>query len=449
MMRCAIFVIVVAATFVPIKISAETKVTPPPITVKSDYECLKFGNIDPYEIRKVGNKNGSAPSIKLSGLALQEAWEGKVYVEINSEMLSAADSRFVELYANVGEEFDDCKAGGTLITNEVDGLEYNIGTVAYPYNDEYKPEDQDDCFPRSTESVVIEIGFTFDDPFYDKPEAMKIYDPQGGKDTNDGRINVCVRIGYKYKHEIDGIESEELISFLDTKIGVNVDVTADFNVNDLSLTNEQATEFEYNIECSIDVIMFLCGTKGVNNGSPIGESYGLGQTFRLCVDVTDEYKDDYKLTGFESVTCGNEPKTIELVVNGDSDALTMVKKKVKGSHNVGGTLTASANAVAVVSVVTSEYFTGDSSFNCRGEVQLKYIGLEGGGKCENSRHLNTQPQEQSASTVKQYVPFVTTIKLSTTDNDDSTAAATASYHHRTVIDATINVVGIGFVLLCL
>ena len=116
-------------------------------------------------------------------------------MEIDSEKLSAFESLdspdsvgFIEFYANVNDASDDCKIDGTFIHRDQVVIQ-DITGVSFPYNEQYKPEDQEDCFPRSTESVVIKIGFTFPDPFYNTPEEMMIYDPQGGNDiTQDGSI---------------------------------------------------------------------------------------------------------------------------------------------------------------------------------------------------------------------------------------------------------------------
>mmetsp|Transcript_32841 Transcript_32841/g.33215 ORF Transcript_32841/g.33215 Transcript_32841/m.33215 type:complete len:100 (-) Transcript_32841:119-418(-) len=99
---------------------------------------------------------------------------------------------------------------------------------------------------------------------------MTIYDPQGGNGiTQDDSIDLCVRVGFK--KEVKG--EEVVISFRDTKIRGIVDLTAEFDTFTVPIIGVEATTFETDIECSIDIIAYLCGTK---DEVPSGDAYGLG-----------------------------------------------------------------------------------------------------------------------------------------------------------------------------
>ena len=125
------------------------------------------------------------------------------------------------------------------------------------------------------------------------------------------------------------------------------------------------------------------------------------QVFHICVDVTEEYKDDYKVTGFEDVVCENGLETRELVTNRITDSLTTIETNIEGSSNIDGTLIATINTIAIVSVVTAGFFNSngnDSSLECRGEVILEYIGKEGGsgGRC-NKNTISARPSSIPSS----------------------------------------------------
>ena len=64
-----------------------------------------------------------------------------------------------------------------------------------------------------------------------------------------------------------------LISFRDTKIRGNVDLTAEFSSFDIPITAIEASNIETDIECSIDITIFLCGIK---DEIPSSDDYGLG-----------------------------------------------------------------------------------------------------------------------------------------------------------------------------
>merc|ERR1712238_587091 len=67
-----------------------------------------------------------------------------------------------------------------------------------------------------------------------------------------------------------------------------------------------------------------------------------------------------------------------------------------GSSNLEGTVMASAQAIALDSVITARFFGGDDEtmmefFECSGSVEIVYIGVDGNAKC------NTPPSLSSSS----------------------------------------------------
>ena len=210
------------------------------------------------------------PPASLSGL---EEMKGYVYVEIASTQLTADPSlRFMEFYANVPEDSNDCKADGTLIV--LSGNDAIVTDELIEYN-EYQNDGY--CVPRTTNGAVVAIGFTFPNPLYTEPTNMVIYDPLGGS-SQDGSIELCVRVGYVQQHDDGG--GEEVITFDDTRITGLVDLTAKFGGDEtfaVPIQGVDATELETDIVCTIALTTFICGTTGVNNGRPRSDSYDLGK----------------------------------------------------------------------------------------------------------------------------------------------------------------------------
>merc|ERR1719157_542682 len=359
--------------------------------------------VDFYQIQKMQQKDGSKggssgplvgpPPASLAGL---EEMKGYVYVEIAATQLTTANPalRFMEFYANVPKNSKDCKAEATLI--ELSDTDAIITDEWIEY-DEYQNDGY--CVPRTTNGAVVAIGFTFPNPLYTEPASMVIYDPLGGS-SKDGSIALCVRVGYVQQQTDGGGGEEEVITFDDTKITGLVDLTADFGSGEtfaVPIEGVEATELETEIVCTVALTTFICGTTGVNNGQPRSDSYELGQDFRVCVDVEEEFQEDYKITDFTSVRCGNEQQTRDLVLDGAADELSVVDTtNVVGSSNLEGTVMASAQAIALDSVITAGFFGGDDetmmeSFECSGSVEIVYIGVDGNAKC------NTPPSLSSSS----------------------------------------------------
>jgi len=269
-------------------------------------ECPdKNGHVDFYEIQKIEQQDGNGPPpASLAGL---EELEGVVYVELDAQQLAAGDPaiRFMEFYANVPPESNDCQADGTLI-DLPDGAIVTNEWIEY---DDYTQDGY--CVPRTKNGVVVAIGFTFFNPLYTTPADMVIYDPLGGE-NNDGSIELCVRVGY-----LQNVDEPpfELITFHDTKITGIVDLTAEFSSFAVPIEVVEATEFDTEIVCKIGITTFLCGDpdEGNQDGRPRSDSYELGQNFRVCVDVEKEFQDDYTITDFTSVKCGNTQDERDLV----------------------------------------------------------------------------------------------------------------------------------------
>jgi len=351
------------------------------------YECLdtsKTGVTDDYELGRVGDiGKTNIPPATLSYMEATGALEGELFVEVSREQwTSTITTAFVEVYAGIEENSVDCKVDGTPIE---DGVVVVSNTVDYNYNDAFSPSNEEECFPRTKNGEVVAVGFTFANPFDDKEGATKIWYPKDGT-NDDGLINFCVRVCYKII--VNG--EDELVSFIDTKIRGNLDISATFNSfgEAVPITLEQATKFETELECKIDVNAFLCLTPEEKERMPSGQSYGLGQSFRICVDIADTYVGNYEVTGFNSIVCRNSIVNRTLITDGGTtDPLTSVVTDVDGFKSFGGASIATENAAAVESVVTSVYFAEKASadqFDCDGEVELKYIGTEEDGVCKQA-----------------------------------------------------------------
>merc|ERR1711865_1192598 len=88
------------------------------------------------------------------------------------------------------------------------------------YNKDYNAASVDQCFPHSTNGVVMQAeivmeGNPFDTTAGDLSLASKIYDTDtdlGLEEGQDGRLQFCARIAYY----IGDDDAKELISYLDT-----------------------------------------------------------------------------------------------------------------------------------------------------------------------------------------------------------------------------------------
>jgi len=216
-------------SFAPVvEIYAQTTITTK-VTVTCDPISYQKESIDSYEIRKVGY--GDVPPVKI--ISLDEGLVGQVYVEVNPERLISGESySFIEFYAHVTRNTTDtCDVDGTLIDADLVGIKSSFSQYYDGYNLVHEPKDQEECFPRTTNGQIAAVLFMFEDPLYDEPKDMTIWNNAADdtnnnneNESNDGSIQFCVRVGYK--RELNG--SIQLISFLDTKIVVNVDLIANF-----------------------------------------------------------------------------------------------------------------------------------------------------------------------------------------------------------------------------
>jgi len=265
------------------KISAETVECKP-----TEYQ----ESIDSYEIRKVGY--GSVPAAQMVVFDNGEL-NGEVYFEVDpnhfdyntivdatttttttvggfgsrererERLTTPTPEVFVELYAvnnldadaDTDADLDDnsnadsyCDTGTTLI--DTDTVDSSIYTYQFD-NDEYTsllfdPQEQNECFPRTTNGIVMAVEFNFTDVFYTEPSSMTILHPmyyQGnGTDTSsniddDGLLQFCVRVGFKQQRNND--DAFELISFLDTMIRVDVNLTSTTDNNTFTFNSPSSS----------------------------------------------------------------------------------------------------------------------------------------------------------------------------------------------------------------
>ena len=107
-------------------------------------------------------------------------------------------------------------------------------------------------FPRLASHLLLlfpdlSIGSWLLQPsrFYDAPSDQVIWDPNGGK--NDGVLAVCVRVAYKVE--------TELISYFDTKIYLDVNFEAEFDLN-LEDADLKELEEDTNTTTNINLVSF-------------------------------------------------------------------------------------------------------------------------------------------------------------------------------------------------
>eukprot|EP00536_Pseudo-nitzschia_multiseries_P019090 jgi/Psemu1/58854/gm1.58854_g len=192
------------------------------------------------------------------------------------------------------------------------------------------------------------------------------YSTTGG---NNGKVNIC-----KYNDDVDGRKlascprrkslgvrsylaadydsssaGDEIVSFVDTHIDLNVDFTAKFQnfTQEVNITATASKTVEQNITKNVEI----------------------GQDFSVCVRPTEKYaKEGYAIDGFKSVTCKNTGTSRALIKNSLADPLTTVSNATVASEHlsVDGEK-AGGSAGAFGSVVTAGYFANsENSFACEG-----------------------------------------------------------------------------------
>lgn len=194
------------------------------------------------------------------------------------------------------------------------------------------------------------------------------YSTTGG---NNGKVNMCVR-SYLSADYDSSSAGDEIVSFVDTHIDLNVDFTAKFQnfTQEVNITATASKTVEQNMTKNVEVESFLCAS-----GSNASTSYKIGQDFSVCVRPTEKYaKEGYAINGFKSVTCKNTGTSRALIKNSLADPLTTVSNATVASEHlsVDGEK-AGASAGAFGSVVTAGYFANsENSFACEGEAKLTY-----------------------------------------------------------------------------
>ncbi|VEU37604.1 unnamed protein product [Pseudo-nitzschia multistriata] len=172
----------------------------------------------------------------------------------------------------------------------------------------------------------------------------------------------------------------EVVSYLDAQLTLNVDDTGAFLAGgfDQEVTLSSSTKLMQNEQLMnrIPVESFVCGTKGINGGSPIEEEFKIGQDFQICIRPTD-VDSDFKVVSFKDVFCGiaadgtGGTKLVDDTGAPTSD-LTIVTSDVEESMDTAGT-PMGVLAAAFKSVVTPSYFSGAAdSFRCKGEAILQH-----------------------------------------------------------------------------
>lgn len=209
--------------------------------------------------------------------------------------------------------------------------------------------------------------------------------------ANDGKVNLCVRSYLSADYNISSA-GNEVVSFVDTHIMLNVDFEAKFQnfTQEINITATASKNFTQNITKDVDVETFLCAP-----GSNASTSYKIGQDFSVCVRPTAKYvTEGYSVNGFANVTCENTGASRALVKNSVPDVLTTVKS----ASNVSTYLDSNGTKVGIAtaafgSVVTAGYFSSsESSFTCSGDASLNFTGKPNnntnpGPPCESSDSL--------------------------------------------------------------
>ena len=188
-----------------------------------------------------------------------------------------------------------------------------------------------------------------------------------------------------------------IISYFDRKIFLDVNLEAGFDFQQqVEIYSEQLQGYEAEIEFGIDVVTFLCGDPNNNNdGKPYNENFGVGQAFRICVEIDDDDDDgeddqketNFKLKQFGEVICKNtntnnvnqQQQRVIINADGQSDLITNIftGSDVEGSKSYNGNKIASANAIAFETTVTTSYLTRNptddetGSLICSGEVEVE------------------------------------------------------------------------------
>jgi len=345
----------------------------------NSYDCKDedLGDMDAYMIKKVGKtlidrEDEPFPFGKVffADEAGAETVDGdpfklvaQIYVEFNKDKLKDSGELnvngdchpllelvggFQEVYINVPETDEDCRANGIPVAKPFFKSE-NLKIRDYSYAEFNFPIDESTCFPSTKQGRVTRINVNIKGPL--KADSPIL--------TKERTIDFCYRVGYTIGTGAD----KEVVSFKDTKVRGQVDLQGFFGNFDtpVQIIDPVATEIDTTVSTKVEVEVSLCNNKNEYTENAQKKQYQIGQNFRLCVKSSNE---KYEVEKFKDVSCG----TRQLVSGGAAvDGLS----EIFLLDNNGALINLS---IAVKSVITATIITEgiyDGNILCQGSVTLK------------------------------------------------------------------------------
>jgi len=371
--------------------------------VDAPYDCsVDFPSkpIDNFQLKTVGvsttNLNLENRPSPVRSFVEKDALTVQLFYEGHPNY--AADTNYIDVTLYTVDEDAEtegpCNDGNAaaLINNEGSAFYTVSPLVPYSnYNKDYNAASVDQCFPHSTNGVVMQAeivmeGNPFDTTAGDLSLASKIYDTDtdlGLEEGQDGRLQFCARIAYY----IGDDDAKELISYLDTKVILDVSLSGEIKFTqsvDISSSDQTVNTVSQDVSTAIEVDSFLCGDPEENGGAPYAEDYSLGQAFRVCVDVKTDDQDKFRLSNFKEVTCSPEStelesNTIVSLVNDEATAASILttlfdNEETEGAKSFDSATVASGRAISFSTVLTNAYFAGDAdTLTCAGSVDVETL----------------------------------------------------------------------------
>lgn len=138
-------------------------------------------------------------------------------------------------------------------------------------------------------------------------------------DQTSAKIDFCVRVDYMY----DDGTAPESINFHETKVTINVDLTANFTLESIIVDRDDADERDANAELDYPVIAYFCGDDDVeiNNPTPLTQ----GSALQFCVKVADNVTADVYVEDILSAVLsqpGSDTTNSQPITGSNPDALT-------------------------------------------------------------------------------------------------------------------------------
>jgi len=374
--------------------------------VDAPYDCsVDFPSkpIDNFQLKTVGvsttNLNLENRPSPVRSFVEKDALTVQLFYEGHPNY--AADTNYIDVTLYTVDEDAEtegpCNDGNAaaLINNEGSAFYTVSPLVPYSnYNKDYNAASVDQCFPHSTNGVVMQAeivmeGNPFDTTAGDLSLASKIYDTDtdlGLEEGQDGRLQFCARIAYY----IGDDDAKELISYLDTKVILDVSLSGEIKFTqsvDISSSDQTVNTVSQDVSTAIEVDSFLCGDPEENGGAPYAEDYSLGQAFRICVDLKTDDQDKFRLANFKEVTCSPEStelesNTIVSLVNDEATAASILttlfdNEETEGAKSFDSATVASGRAISFSTVLTNAYFAGDAeTLTCAGSVDVETVDVE-------------------------------------------------------------------------